>query len=105
MVIAKTGHFWARAKPVLKARCSAGYRRIAATGTISTFGLKLVVDNGPEMRGNSTSSPAIVGPSPKRVGFRQWARDDGQFNILACHCRAESQKGNISAADPGYFHA
>jgi len=69
MVIAKTGHFWARAKPVLKARCSAGYGRIATTGTISTFGLKLVVDNGPEMRGNSTSSLAIVGPSSEKSRF------------------------------------
>jgi len=69
MVIAKAGHFWARAKPVLKARCSASYRRIATTGTISTFGLKLVVDNGPEMRGNATSSPAIVGQSPEKSRF------------------------------------
>jgi len=69
MVIAKTGHFWARAKLVLKARYSAGYWRIATTGTISTFALKLIVDNGPEMRGNSTSSPAIVGPSPEKSRF------------------------------------
>jgi len=35
MVIPKTGdHLWARAKPVLQARCSAGYRRNA---TIRTY--------------------------------------------------------------------
>jgi len=72
MVIAKTGgRLWARAKPVLKARRNAGYRRIATTGTISTFGLELVFDNGSERMGKPTSSPAIVGPSPKRVTFRR----------------------------------
>jgi len=71
MVIGKTGgRIWARAKPVLKARCSACYGRIATTGTISTFGLELVFDNGPEMLGKRISSPAIVGPSPEKVTFR-----------------------------------
>ena len=71
MVTAKTGcHLWVRGKPGLKARCSVCYRRIATVGTISTFGLKLVFDNGPEMMHKLTSSPATVGPSPEKVTFR-----------------------------------
>ena len=85
MVIAKTGQFWARAKPVLKARCSAGYRRNATTGTISTFGLELFFDNGPEMRVKPTSSPATVGPSPKKVTFRRQIQ--GNFHAWTPHFR------------------
>jgi len=71
MLIAKTHcHLWVRAKPRLKARCSACYRRIATSCTISTFGLELVFNNGPEMRGKLTSSPATVWPSPENVTFR-----------------------------------
>jgi len=71
MVIAKTGyHLWVRAKLVLTARCSACYRRIVTAGTTSTFALELVFDDGSEMRGKPTSSPATVGPRPEKLTFR-----------------------------------
>ena len=54
-------------------------------GTISTFGLMLVFDNGPEMRGKLTSSPATVGPSPEKVTFQPplW----GYFHAWASYFR------------------
>jgi len=89
MVRAKTGcHLWVRAKPGLKARCSACYRRIATVGTISTFGLKLVFDNGPEMRGKLTSTSATLGPSPEKVTFRPPLR--GHFHTWASYFRRYS---------------
>ena len=77
MVTAKTGcHLWVRGKPELKARCSVCYRRIASRHNINIRSY---------------------------VGFRQWARNEGQTNIVTCHCRAQPGKGNLSAAALGVF--
>ena len=86
MVTAKTGcHSWVRGKPGLKARCSACYRRIATVGTISIFGLKLVFDNGPEMRSKLTSSPVTVWPRPEKVTFKPPLQ--GYFHAWASYFR------------------